>query len=54
MIHPTHFLAGAFLCLLALGCGEKPVAESAPAEIAAERMLVGEIVIPLIMLLSGS
>ena len=40
MIHTTHFLAGAFLCLLTLGCGEKPVTESAPA---AEKLLVGEI-----------
>lgn len=40
MIRPAHFLP---LCLLTLGCGEKPVAESAPAEEAAEKMLVGEI-----------
>ncbi len=34
----SHFIFP--LCLLTLGCGEKPVSESAPA---AERMLVGEI-----------
>lgn len=43
MIHPIHVLAGAFLCLLTLGCGEKPVSEKSPAEEAAESMLVGEI-----------
>jgi len=43
MIHPTHFLVGAFLCLLTLGCGEKPVSKSTPVEEAAEKMLVGEI-----------
>jgi hypothetical protein len=34
---------GAFLCLLTLGCGEKPVSKSTPVEEAAEKMLVGEI-----------
>jgi hypothetical protein len=43
MIHTTHFLAGAFLCLLTFGCGEKPVSKSTPVEEAAEGMLVGEI-----------
>lgn len=43
MIHPSHFFAALFLCLLSLGCGEKPVAESTPVEEAAEGILVGEI-----------
>lgn len=43
MIHPTHFLAGAFLCLLSLGCGEKPVSKRTPVEEVGEGMLVGEI-----------
>jgi hypothetical protein len=38
----SHFLYLP-LCLLTLGCGEKPVSKSTPAEEESERMLVGEI-----------
>lgn len=41
MKRPAHFLAGAFLCLLSPGCGEKQVTKNTPEQ--AEKRLVGEI-----------